>query len=139
SAGIREGGEMRFSFIKGVVLGAAVAVLTVVTSTALAGSGVGGVFNLGVTNTVDATSKLQGTASQAMLDVTNNGTGPNSYRIVGRSASTSGPALAGTNTSGGPGNKGTSASGSGLYGQSTSGPGARAISSSGRGVVGTTA
>src|SRR5919204_2646297 len=106
--------------------GAAIAALGL-TAAALGGSGVGGVFNLGVVNTVDATSNLRGTASSAMLDVQNNGTGANSNGVVGRTASALAPALAGTNSAGGIGAKGTSSSGSGVYGQSTSGVGVRAI------------
>ena len=41
-----------------------------------AGSGVGGVFNLGVTNTVNKVTVLKGSASTALLRVTNDGTGP---------------------------------------------------------------
>jgi len=118
---------MRLSFFRGAVLGAALAALALLSTTALAGSGVGGVFNLGVTNTVDATSKLNGTATSSMLDVSNAGTDANSNGIVGRSASPLAPALAGVNSGGGSGLKGSSTSGAGLYGQSTTGLGARLI------------
>ena len=45
---------MRTGFFKGVVLGAVVCGMTVVSTAALAGTGIGGVFNLGATNTVNA-------------------------------------------------------------------------------------
>jgi len=118
---------MRTPFYKGIALGAAVSMLVLVASTAVAGTGIGGIFNLGETNTVDATSRLNGTAASSMLDVGNAGTGANSNGIVGRSASPLAPALAGINSGGGSGLKGTSSSGAGLYGQSTSGLGVRAI------------
>jgi hypothetical protein len=66
---------MRFSFFKGVALGAAVSVVTIAATAAFAGTGVGGVFNLGKTNTVDATTALSGTVRGAQLDVSNSATG----------------------------------------------------------------
>jgi hypothetical protein len=45
-------------------------------SVVLAGSGVGGVFNLGVTNTVNKVTVLKGSASTTLLRVTNDGSGP---------------------------------------------------------------
>jgi hypothetical protein len=42
--------------------------------TALAGSGVGGIFNLGQSNTVDATTPLSGATAGAQLSVTNTST-----------------------------------------------------------------
>jgi len=106
--------------------GATIAALGL-SAAALGGSGIGGIFNLGQTNTVDATSSLVGISANSMLDVRNNGTGANSNGIVGRTASTLAPALAGIAGGSGIGARGTSASGSGLYGQSTSGIGVRAI------------
>ena len=41
-----------------------------------AGSGVGAVFNLGVTNTVNKVTALKGSATTAMMRVTNDGSGP---------------------------------------------------------------
>jgi hypothetical protein len=56
---------------------AVVGALTIVTaSTALAGSGVGGVFNLGKTNTVNAITKLVGSVIGASLVIDNNSTDP---------------------------------------------------------------
>lgn len=52
---------------------------------ALAGTGVGDVFNLGQTNTVDAQSVLTGTTPNAELFVRNEGTG---RAIFGTTAST---------------------------------------------------
>jgi hypothetical protein len=53
-----------------------VAMLTLaLTSTALAGNGVGSVFNLGVTNTVNALTKLTGSVAGSSLVIDNNSTG----------------------------------------------------------------
>lgn len=53
-----------------------VAALTLATaSAALAGSGIGGVFNLGVSNTVNAITGLTGSVGGPSLQVTNNSTG----------------------------------------------------------------
>jgi hypothetical protein len=58
------------------ILLAVVAALTLATaSVAVAGSGVGGVFNLGQTNTVNAITKLVGSVTGASLVVDNNSTG----------------------------------------------------------------
>jgi hypothetical protein len=55
-------------------LSAAVATILSLATVALAGSGVGGVFNLGQSNSVDATTSLQGTSSSGgQLQVTNQG------------------------------------------------------------------
>ena len=63
---------MRAGFLKGVVLGAIVSTLTLGASVALAGSGIGGVFNLGRTNSVDKTTALTGASSGTpQLQVTN--------------------------------------------------------------------
>ena len=53
----------------------AVTLMVLSTGVVLAGSGVGGVFNLGVTNTVNKLTLLKGSASTAMLRVTNGGSG----------------------------------------------------------------
>ncbi len=60
---------------KVTVLVVVVALTVGTASTALAGSGVGGVFNLGVTNTVNAITDLVGSTTGPMLRVDNNSTG----------------------------------------------------------------
>jgi hypothetical protein len=62
---------MRGSLFKGVVLGSVCSALVFVASSALAGSGVGGVFNLGQSNSVNAQSTLTGASAAAQLQVTN--------------------------------------------------------------------
>lgn len=67
---------MKRRFLQGVVLGAVVCGMTVVSTAALAGSGIGGVFNLGTTNTTNASTVLSGSTSGQQLRVVNNaGTG----------------------------------------------------------------
>jgi hypothetical protein len=59
------------TFFKGVILGAAVAMVTLVASAAFAGTGVGKIFNLGEDNRVNSRSQLEGTAPSALFSVTN--------------------------------------------------------------------
>jgi hypothetical protein len=54
---------MQPTFFKGVVLGAATSIVVMAGTAALAGTGVGDVFNLGVPNTVDQSTVLQGAAA----------------------------------------------------------------------------
>ena len=51
--------------LRTAALGVALAALALTTTTAVAGSGVGGIFNLGQANTVDAQSTLSGTSTGA--------------------------------------------------------------------------
>jgi len=112
-------------FFKGVVLGAVVSTVVLIAATAFAGSGKGGIFNLGVNNTVDATTKLHGAAQGAMLNITNAGSEPGSSGLVVGAGSTP-PAIRGANSGTGPGVKGTGVSGPGVLGQSTTGTGVQA-------------
>ncbi len=66
---------MRATFFKGTVLGAVVGSLTLVSTVAVAGTGVGGIFNLGQSNSVNATTTLTGATSGKQLQVTNSSTG----------------------------------------------------------------
>ena len=65
---------MKPTFYKGVILGAIVAILTLAATAALAGNSIGAVFNLGKSNTADATSTLTGTTAGRQLQVTNKST-----------------------------------------------------------------
>jgi Chaperone of endosialidase len=108
-------------------LAGACAGVLITTTSALAGSGVGGVFNLGQQNTVDATSVLSGTVAAPLLRVVNangdfagikaesaGGAGSALYGlhnssdgtgagVLGYSLSAAGPGMLGVNTAGGPG------------------------------------
>ena len=62
-------------------------ILLTVTA-AVAGSGVGGVFNLGQTNTVNARTVLQGNTSVQQLHVVNQSTAAGSVGVVGAAGGT---------------------------------------------------
>ena len=84
------------SFLKGAVVGLVSAVLGGAT-VALAGSGINGVFNLGVSNSVDAKTTLTGASPGIQLQVTNtNPAGRNGLAV--NSASSGYPTGSFTNT-----------------------------------------
>jgi hypothetical protein len=93
-----------FSFVRirlrWALLGAATAAL-IVSTAALGGSGVGGVFNLGQTNTVNGTSALTGTTAGSQLRVANASSASTGVGIVGQSASATGAGVQGINLAGG--------------------------------------
>jgi len=64
------------TFLKGTVVGGVTSALVMAATAAVAGSGVGAVFNLGRTNSVNRTSVLVGRTAGAMLRVQNKGSGP---------------------------------------------------------------
>src|SRR6266540_6519619 len=68
--------RVRKDLFKGVVLGAAVSIVVLVSSSAFAGAGIGAPFNLGRINSVDAKSILQGDVDGPNLQVRNSGVGP---------------------------------------------------------------
>ena len=63
---------MKTTFLRGVVLGAVVCGMTMVSTAALAGTGIGGVFNLGTTNATNASTVLAGSTIGQQLRVVNN-------------------------------------------------------------------
>ena len=75
---------MRRPFLKGALVGGLCGSLVLVASAALAGSGIGGVFNLGVKNSVNATSTLVGRSAGALLALRNTGKGPAASFTVGK-------------------------------------------------------
>src|SRR3954466_8032685 len=91
---------MRGSFLKGAVVGL-VCALVGGAAVALAGSGVGGVFNLGVSNSVDAKSTLTGASPGVQLQVTNTSVAAGTFGLGVNSASGATTGLF-TNTGGGP-------------------------------------
>jgi hypothetical protein len=66
---------MRSDLFKGAVLGSIVSTVVLLAASALAGTGVGAVFNLGTTNRVNATSTLKGATGGKSLQITNTGSG----------------------------------------------------------------
>jgi hypothetical protein len=67
---------MNRTFYKGVLLGSVIAILVSLTGTAMAGTGIGAIFNLGKANSANTTTSLSGTTSGKVLQVTNKGAGP---------------------------------------------------------------
>ncbi|HEY2199953.1 MAG TPA: hypothetical protein VGH69_20060 [Mycobacterium sp.] len=67
---------MTRDIVKGAVVGAIAASIVLLAGSAVAGTGIGGVFNLGRTNTVNAKTTLMGSTSAAQLAVSNAGSGP---------------------------------------------------------------
>src|SRR4051794_21221763 len=90
---------MGSSFLKGAVTGCVCVVLGGAT-VALAGSGIGGVFNLGVSNSVDAKTRLTGASPTAQLQVNNTNAVAGASGLVVSSASST-PTGSFTNTAGG--------------------------------------
>jgi hypothetical protein len=112
------------------LLGGCAAALVLLTTTALAGSGVGGVFNLGQVNTVDAQTTLTGNpGGNPQLRLINGGTG-----AALRAESQTGIGVNGTSVSG-TGQQGLSQSGIGLLGTHSSSigssPGVQGVTQSG--------
>jgi hypothetical protein len=98
--------------LRGALLGAAAAALALGTTTALAGSGPGGIFNLGQANSVDAQTVLTGNpGANAQLRLVNGGLGA-ALRAESQS---------------GIGVNGISVSGTGQFGQSQTGIGLQGI------------
>lgn len=71
---VRKGGPLNASFLKGAAVGLSCGLIGG-AAVAFAGSGINGVFNLGVSNSVDAKTTLTGATSVTELQVTNTGTG----------------------------------------------------------------
>jgi hypothetical protein len=140
------------SHLKTAVVSAFVGAIAATGTVALAGTGVGGIFNLGQANTVDATSSLSGASTGAQLQVTNSGTGTAAQGIAafnnsaaatlyGRNSGT-GPAVSGRADKKNNGVEGVSAGSgaSGVFGANTSADGfgvaGRSTGASGIGVFG---
>jgi hypothetical protein len=115
------------TFFKGIVLGAVTSMLMLAASMALAGSGVGGVFNLGVPNDVNATTNLHGTTAGPQLQI-NNASGAVGALAISANGNSTSPAISGGNTVG-----------AGFRGVSTNSTGAQGLSTNGVGTSGQTA
>jgi hypothetical protein len=77
-------------FVRGAVVGGVGAAVVLFASSALAGTGVGAVFNLGVSNAVNQTTSLTGASAGAQLAVTNGATsgGARALSLTGGSKTT---------------------------------------------------
>jgi hypothetical protein len=82
------------------LLGVGLAVLVLGAPAALAGSGIGGVFNLGQGNSVNAQTSLSGSTAASELRVDNTSTS-GGYGVRGSSAAASGVGVTAVNTGGG--------------------------------------
>jgi len=89
---------MKAMFFKGVVLGAMVASLTVVATAAVAGTSVGGVFNLGKTNSVNGSTVLSGSTNGQQLKVVNTNTGSSAAGIGIQTATNKPPLVVNSTT-----------------------------------------
>ena len=149
---------MRSTLLKGIAIGSVTTAVALTGASALAGTGIGDVFNLGVTNTVDAQSILKGTTSNPQLKVVNQQGGDAGVGVFGvhssgagkgagvqgDSASTaagatgvSGSATSSSAAGDSNGVKGVnSGAGRGVYGQSSGGTGVYGNSTSQYGVWG---
>jgi hypothetical protein len=94
---------MKPTLFQGIALGAAVSVLTLGATSALAGTGPAGTpFILGKVNTVNATSTLTGSATGSMLHVVNSGTGTAAMGVHASNSSATAAAVAASNSAAGP-------------------------------------
>jgi hypothetical protein len=148
---------MRGSTLKAAVAGGVAGALVAAATAAVAGTGVGGVFNLGKTNSVNGATSLLGSSSGTQLVVHNSGAGAG---VISQAANGGYPAVMGANSASsgqGRGVVGTSASsqGAGVEGDASasgvgatdvgvkgvsaggSGSGVEGIAGNGAGVTGT--
>jgi hypothetical protein len=92
--------KMRGTFFKGALVGGIGAALVIASSAAIAGTGIGGVFNLGKVNRVNQVSALVGKDRDGMLKVTNKSTKASAVQARGNSPTVGG--LRARNLAGGP-------------------------------------
>jgi hypothetical protein len=102
---------MKPTFFKGALVGGIAGAVMAAGTAALAGSGVGGVFNLGEANSVNATSSLTGASAGPQLKVQN--TNSSNQAITAVAGSGTGIALYGVHS-------GSTGTGPGVQGQSAS-------------------
>ncbi|MDX6513545.1 MAG: hypothetical protein QOE36_3049 [Gaiellaceae bacterium] len=93
---------MRVSGLKGVAVGCVLGALATTATVAIAGNGIGGVFNLGQANSVDAPSTLSGTTNGTQLNVWNLANAAAARALVVYGKSPSAPAAVAQNAGGGP-------------------------------------
>lgn len=123
------------SFLKGALAGGVAVLAVSVASVALAGSGINGIFNLGVTNDVDETTTLQGSKNGPQLQVTNTNTGASAGGISVTSPGGA-AAIRAQATAGGRGLNASSVDGVAAQATSTNATGVFGISTNAGGVLG---
>ena len=85
---------MKTRFLQGVMLGAVVGGMTLVSTAALAGTGIGGALNLGRTNTVNASTVLRGSTNGQQFRVSNSASTGSSTTGIGIHTAANKPPLA---------------------------------------------
>jgi hypothetical protein len=120
--------------LKGIAIGSACSMLVFVAASAVAGTGVGGVFNLGQSNTVDQQTQLSGSVSgNPQLRVENASNAAGSFGALGKMTSSSADAssagVRGVNSGHGAGVVGiaSQADGIGVSGQGTTGAAVKGV------------
>jgi hypothetical protein len=109
------------SHLRTAVVSALIGACAATATIAVAGTGVGGVFNLGQTNSVDAPTKLQGSSGTgAQLAITNTNATGAAYGLNVSSNSATAAAIQGTNNAGGTGLQANSTTGLGVLAQTGS-------------------
>jgi hypothetical protein len=91
---------MKNGFTRGAAAGGVIVAMLYVTSSSLAGSGINGVFNLGVTNQVDQTTTLKGKALGPQLDISNTSTATGSSELSLTGGTDTAPTLGASNPRG---------------------------------------
>jgi hypothetical protein len=89
-----EGLRMKRSFLKGATFGAVVCGMTLVSTAAFAGTGIGSVFNLGTANRTNASTVLVGSTNGQQLRVANNATTGTGVTGIGIHTAANEPPLA---------------------------------------------
>ncbi len=103
--------------LRTAVVAALVGAFAAAATVAVAGTGVGGVFNLGQDNGVNATTDLHGSTAGAQLLVRNGSAAHGAYAVAANGVSADTPVISGANGGSGPGFRGQSVSGIGVIGQ----------------------
>jgi hypothetical protein len=120
-------------FAKGAAVGGIIGVFVAAAAIALAGTGVGGIFNLGQENTVNAQTSLKGAvAGNAQLRVENGSSGVGLFGISSTGKGVYGKHTAATGGEPGVQGESASAAAAGVVGKNTAGgPGLSALVSAG--------
>jgi hypothetical protein len=85
-------------FVQGSVVGAVIALVSLVAGAAFAGTGIGGVFNLGQSNSVNGTTTLTGATAGPHLTVNNTSTGTGASGLSISTAAGKAPLVVNSNT-----------------------------------------
>jgi hypothetical protein len=98
SADARDSKRSWARFLQGAIVGAVIAVVSLIAGAAFAGSGIGGVFNLGQSNSVNANTTLTGATTGPQLSVNNTSTGTGASGVSIQTATGKPPLVVNSNT-----------------------------------------